>query len=186
MKKSRPLQPPNPEFQFFRERKTAKGAPLSTLRKLNLRPIGRIAGFSVFHVNSEAVRLLDVDFTMGSHFAHSRFIPHGQIWVSQLLRPTDLAPLLVHEAVETWWMVHRKWSYEHAHDRASMFERELRKRIHLKHIRIPTISAAMIFAQAMTNEILSEPHEQKLTLVQANLTRQKRKEIHHAARTHRH
>ena len=147
------------EFQLYKERKSARStASHATLMRLGLRPIGMLQGFHVFHVNCERVRnLLDPDFCMGSHYAHSRFIPHGQIWVSAILSPTDLMPLLVHEAVETWWMTRNGWTYERAHDRATMFETALRKQVVKGGIRPRNTNEAMQLARTATQQILSQP-----------------------------
>jgi hypothetical protein len=137
------------EFQYASERKqAAPNVPLSQVRQAKVKPLGVLNGMRVWLVDSETIRrIFDIDFTMGSHDAHSAFIPHGEIWVSRLLPPSDLAPLLVHEAVERQWMVHRKWSYERAHDRASVLETQLRRQIHRHHI--ATRAQAMQIARVM-------------------------------------
>jgi hypothetical protein len=83
-------------------------------------------GFRVWLVDGAQVRrLLDTDLTMGSHFAHSRFIPWGEVWVEQAMGPRDLFPLLVHEVVELHKMI-AGWSYEKGHDLATRVEKQLR------------------------------------------------------------
>jgi hypothetical protein len=152
-------KPKQVEFQLFKERKSARpNVSTKVLRLLGLRPLGTLAGFHVFHVDCEKVRNhCDPDFCMGSHYAHSAFIPHGQIWVSNILHPTDLMPLLVHEAVETAWMTRNGWSYERAHDRATLFETALRKQVVKGGIKPKNAHEAMILAREATNKILSRP-----------------------------
>src|SRR5271154_4269695 len=95
------------EFQYAKERKqAAPNVPPGQIARVKVGVLGGLNGMAVWLVNSELVRnLFDIDFTMGSHDAHSAFIPVGEIWVSRILAPSDLAPLLVHEAVEREWMV---------------------------------------------------------------------------------
>jgi hypothetical protein len=144
------------EFQRFSERKHWKPhASPELLKRIKLAPLGVVNGYRNWLVDSELVRdVLDADFCMGSHFAHSAFIPMGEVWLCSLLSPTDLTALIVHEAVETHWMTKNHWSYEKAHDRATMFEREIRKRIRSGAIKIPTKKAALLAGQRLVKEIL--------------------------------
>jgi hypothetical protein len=119
------LRRKNPEFQELRERRTHRGA--RTERQVKLGYLGKLGPYPVYLVRGEAVRrMFDIDFTMGSHFAHSRFIPEPEIWVEDSLAPSDLYPLLVHEAVELDRMINR-WTYERGHDLASRVEMGLRR-----------------------------------------------------------
>jgi hypothetical protein len=115
-----------PEIQYLKERKTPLGAPPALQRQVKIRRLGRIGHFDVWLVDGPAVRrLLDCDFVMGSHFAHSRFIPRGEVWVEKMIGPRDLYPLLVHEFVELYKMIDG-WSYERGHDLATKIEMKIR------------------------------------------------------------
>ncbi len=144
------------EFQFAKERKQrAPNVPLSQIRRVKTGYLGLLNGMKIWLVDGELVRrFMDIDWTMGSHDAHSAFIPMHEIWVSKLLSPSDLAPLLVHEAVEREWMVKRGWSYEKSHDRASLLETTLRKKIH--RYKVATREQAMHIAREMTAEFLKK------------------------------
>jgi hypothetical protein len=116
----------NPEIQYLKERKTPLGAPPALQRKVKIRLLGKLGHFHVWLVDGPNVRrLLDTDFIMGSHFAHSRFIPEGEVWVEKAMGPRDLYPLLVHELVELYRMVDG-WSYERGHDLATKIEKTIR------------------------------------------------------------
>lgn len=129
----------NPEIQYLKERRNPHGAPLAAQRRVKIQLLGRLASFPVWLVDGPAVRrLMDCDFVMGSHFAHSRFIPQPEVWVEQAMGQRDLYPLLVHEIVELKKMI-KGWSYERGHDLATRIEQGIRKRNEF----IPTREEAM-------------------------------------------
>ena len=115
-----------PEIQYLKERTTPHGAPPALQRQAKIRLLGQLGHFPVWLVDGPAVRrLFDCDFVMGSHFAHSRFIPQGEVWVEKMIGPRDLYPLLVHEMVELYKMI-EGWSYERGHDLATKIEQTIR------------------------------------------------------------
>jgi hypothetical protein len=117
----------SPEIQYLKERRTPRGAGAALQKQVKIKPLGKLGHFVVWLVDGPAVRrLLDVDFVMGSHFAHSRFIPVGEVWVEKAMGPRDLFPLLVHELVELYKMIDG-WSYERGHDLASKIEIGIRR-----------------------------------------------------------
>lgn len=149
---------PSPvEFQRYSERKqVGSTAPLALVRAIKVRSLGLINGVQNWLVRGEKIRnRLDVDFCMGSHDAHSAFIPPNEIWVEVSLSLTDLAVLLVHEGTERFWMTTRGWSYEYSHDRSSMFERALRKKIESGQMRIRSTNDAVFVAKAALRKILA-------------------------------
>jgi hypothetical protein len=154
------------ELQHANERKTrSPNVPWSKIREVLDHPLGMLLGMKVWRVHSNRVRdLFDTDFTMGSHDAHSAFIPVGEIWVGRTLVPSDLAPLLVHEATERYWMVKKGWSYEKAHDRATVIETIMRQKIHRRGIRIRDESEALELANVLARDFLkrSEARAEKV------------------------
>ena len=116
----------NPEIQYLRERRTPRGAGAALQKEVKIRPLGKLGHFNVWLVDGPTVRRrLDCDFVMGSHFAHSRFMPVGEVWVEKMIGPRDLYPLLVHELVELYKMIDG-WSYERGHDLATKIEKTIR------------------------------------------------------------
>jgi hypothetical protein len=129
----------NPECQCARTCDQARSIDRSKVKRAKVRPLrsnelyegvtgAEIGDARLFLVDGEYVRkALDIDFTMGSHDAHSKFIPKGEVWIEQILSPTDRVPLIAHELVERNLMVGpKKMRYEPAHDIASDVERKLR------------------------------------------------------------
>ena len=139
----------NPEIQYLKERRSPRGAGAALQKQVKIRPLGELDGFTVWLVDGAQVRrLLDCDLTMGSHFAHSRFIPEGEIWVEKAMGPRDLFPLLVHEVVELHKMI-QGWSYEKGHDLATKIE----KKIRAQNTFTLTRAGAMQRAQAFMNHL---------------------------------
>jgi hypothetical protein len=140
------------EFQRARERRQAKStASPSVLRRIRKEFYGTLLGLDVWIVDAQHVRdVLDVDFCMGSHDAHSSFIPEREIWICNYIQPGEMFPLLVHEVLERENMVKRGWSYEKAHDRSSQIEILLRRQGLKKPVR--TYPEAFNLAQAYVSD----------------------------------
>lgn len=117
----------SPQMDYLKQRRTSRGAGTALQREAKIRPLGKLGHFPVWLVDGPVVRrTMDTDFVMGSHFAHSRFIPVPEVWVERAMGPRDLYPLLVHELVELYKMVDG-WSYEKGHDLATKIENKIRQ-----------------------------------------------------------
>jgi hypothetical protein len=145
MPASSDLDPANPEeIDHFKFRSETPSIDPKIMDRLKREKIGKIGNFIVYEVDDEYIRnWLDQDFTMAGNFARDAYIPEGEIWVSKLLRPSDLAPTLVHETIEASLMVHFDIDYEHAHDTANLFEKKMRRRIRSKELKIKDIKTAL-------------------------------------------
>lgn len=96
---------------------------------LNKRLIDTFDGFKVFLVNGEYVRNnFEIDFTMGSHFHVSSYIPEGEVWLDDRLSENDLAALVCHEIHELKLMK-EGMEYEKAHELATKLEIRFRKKL---------------------------------------------------------
>ena len=116
----------NPQMDYLKQRRSRAGARPALQKAAKIMLLGTLTGYPVWLVDGPAVRrLMDCDFVMGSHFAHSRFIPYPEVWVEKAMGEKDLFPLLVHELVELHKMV-KGWSYERGHDLATQIERKIR------------------------------------------------------------
>ena len=117
----------SPQMDYLKQRRTPRGAGAALQRQVKIRLLGKLGHFPVWLVDGPAVRrTMDTDFIMGSHFAHSRFIPVPEVWVEKAMGGRDLYPLLVHELVELYKMV-EGWSYERGHDLATKIENGIRQ-----------------------------------------------------------
>ena len=101
------------------------------MKSPRLRMLGFVAGLSVYLVDGEKVRnQLDIDFTCGGNEAvYPNYVPKGEIWIDNVLRPLDATATLLHEIVERNLMVNKGWSYERAHDAASAREKPFRREL---------------------------------------------------------
>jgi hypothetical protein len=90
--------------------------------------IGQICGCPVFTVDGEYVRRETFcDFVFGGTSSRYRFCPENEIWVEDILRPTDVAATTLHEMTEMVLMVEQKQTYDTAHDHATSVEVKLRR-----------------------------------------------------------
>lgn len=90
--------------------------------------IGQICGCPVFTVDGEYIRRETFcDFVFGGTFSRYRFCPENEIWVEDILRPTDIAATSLHELTEMILMVEQKQTYDTAHDHATSAEIVLRR-----------------------------------------------------------
>lgn len=100
------------------------------LRELRTAPLGEINGLKIYAVDAETIRnRIDIDFTCGGNTARYGYVPPGEIWVESTMSPTDLAPTIVHEIVESTLMERSGMSYDDAHDAANAYEKTLRAQI---------------------------------------------------------
>ena len=146
------------EFQNYSERTSDKPAIDDKLiNKIKDKKIGKIVDVAVYLVNDELIRnTADIDFTMGSSWAHSSFIPTKEIWISNLLAPRDYGPVIVHEFIESYLMSKHNLSYEDAHEFANIFEGKFRRKIFKKEIKIGNSKDALKEAGKIIRSFLSE------------------------------
>lgn len=92
-----------------------------------IRRLGDLMRREVWLVNGRAVRdLAYVDFTLGGHGYRYRFIPRGEIWIDDAVRPGERASVLHHEGIEVAHMA-GGMLYEEAHRLASRAEQRYRR-----------------------------------------------------------
>lgn len=118
----------SPEFQLYRDKKFKE---MTAAQYKAVAPVflGQLEGVRVYMVNGEEIRqLVDIDFVLGSNYAHSACIPEDEIYLGDLSSPNDTTATLVHEYVESQQMVAGK-SYDKAHNVATKFEKRLRAAI---------------------------------------------------------
>lgn len=83
-------------------------------------------GLNVFIVNGEVVRdLYFIDFTEGGHEFVYDFVPEGEVWLDDDLKPIERKFVLVHELHERNLMK-KGMEYHHAHHSASIIEYKCR------------------------------------------------------------
>lgn len=119
------------EFNYYEDR-LFNGIDLGVedLTEIRHSYLGSIGSVDVYIIDDEYVRnFVDIDFTMAGNYAHDGYIPIGDIWISELLDPTDVGPTLVHEYIESYLMEKSELDYEEAHDIANEFEVQYRDRI---------------------------------------------------------
>lgn len=101
--------------------------------------IGEICGCPVFTVDGEYIRRETFcDFVFGGTHARYRFCPENEIWVEDILRPTDIAATSLHEFTEMVLMVEQGQTYDVAHDHATSAEIMLRRTIPSSAFKIRT------------------------------------------------
>jgi hypothetical protein len=89
--------------------------------------LGRVAGLTVWQVNGELVRRTEIEFTMGGNeAAYPRMVPHGEIWIDDVLGPVDAMATCLHEIIELDLMS-EGMSYGKAHEVAGKYESEFRR-----------------------------------------------------------
>jgi len=88
--------------------------------------LGTVAGFQIWMVNGQKLRLFDHDFTDGGNGARYLYIPRNQIWIEDGTKLEELAPFIVHEISEFKYMMAGA-SYDAAHEHANAIEGKLRR-----------------------------------------------------------
>ncbi|HTP97926.1 MAG TPA: hypothetical protein VMN56_01290 [Casimicrobiaceae bacterium] len=95
--------------------------------RAKIRRHGTAGGAQVWIIDGGYVRsAFDIEFALGSHDAHSKFIPPGEIWVEDLA-PADLRALIAHEGHERQLML-KGATYAKAHASANRVEAKLRRK----------------------------------------------------------
>jgi hypothetical protein len=115
------------EFDIYAERLKvpAYGGDVSVY---SVGHLGTIAEVEFLLIDDLMVRNeLDIDFCMGSNFAHASYIVPETIWIAKSLVPEDMFPTCVHEFVESWLMANHAMKYDDAHDHANVFETKMRE-----------------------------------------------------------
>ena len=117
--------------------------PEGLLKKVLRQKIGNVAGLDVWEIDAELGRLIDVDLTIGANGARYGYVPLNEIWIADVSKPSDVAPVAMHEAVEFFSMRDRGMTYDEAHERANLFERQLRVKIADGTVKVPDLETAM-------------------------------------------
>jgi hypothetical protein len=90
--------------------------------------IDTFRGLKVYLVDGLFVRNhINVDFTMGGTVQRWKFIPDGEIWIDECLHDLDQKATIRHEAKEYYEMRDKGLTYNKAHEKANVVEREYRK-----------------------------------------------------------
>lgn len=102
--------------------------PASMLAKLRVGQLGTCAGHTVWAVDGNAVRSIDIDFTDGGNAARYTYVPEGDIWIEQRMTGNlgDFAAVCLHERIEHDVMMGGA-SYEEAHEASCVMERIFRQ-----------------------------------------------------------
>lgn len=102
-----------------------------TLQPPRTRRLGRCQGLTVYLVDGVLVRNThDQDFTMGGNEAiYPRYVPPGEIWLDENMRPLDRMATLFHEIIERNAMIDRGMSYAAAHGLANKLEADVRREL---------------------------------------------------------
>ena len=153
-----PLDPANlEETDLFSDRIKAPKIDPSIIAKLKKTKLGKLGNYTIYAVDDEYIRnFIDLDYTIGGNFGRDAYIPEGEIWISNLLKPSDYAPVLLHEAVETLLMTKHKLEYEHAHNFANLLEGQFRRRIGNKELKIKNNKDAFKEANRLVKQFLQD------------------------------
>ncbi len=115
----------------YRERKL-RGGERRDVRTARLRRLGTAEGRDVWLVAGREIRdHAYIDFTLGGHGYRYRFIPRGEIWIDDAVRPSERPAILHHEAVEVTHM-RAGLAYDAAHALASEAEIAFRRRVRVR------------------------------------------------------
>ncbi len=128
--------------------------PSGMLATLRVERLGSLGETTVWSVNGNAIRDLDLDFELGANASRYVYVPPGDIWVDQGLtaRPADLAAVAFHHAIEGAIMAEGKISHDCAHHAAEAMEKILRTAT-----RVPTGGAALTPAAALATAAIRLP-----------------------------
>ena len=95
--------------------------------------IGAVCGLAVWFVNGHYIRdNIYIDFTEGGNHERYEWIPDGEIWIDEEVKPEEVTATIFHEFAEQKVMREKGWDYEHAHDFASGLEIAMRQDDELK------------------------------------------------------
>jgi hypothetical protein len=103
--------------------------PELLLGKIHVRPLGKVEAFTIWAVDGAALRLLDAAFSGGANPSRYAYVPASELWVEQRLAesPSDLACLVLNQALECAVMADGQIGHDAAHCAAAAFEELLRK-----------------------------------------------------------
>jgi hypothetical protein len=152
------IDPANPvEVDQFSFREESPKIDPSIMDKLKKTKIGKIGPFIAYRVDGEYIRnWIDQDYVGGGNFARDTYIPLDEIWLETSLRPSDLGPTLVHEAVEVLLMTKMEVEYESSHDFANIIEGKFRRRLRDKELKIKTDKDALKEANKVLKRFLED------------------------------
>jgi len=89
--------------------------------------LGALGRMHVWLVHGDVVRKRDQNYTEGGHdLVYPSYIPHGEIWLDDQIRPSERSFILIHEADERQLMAHGM-KYNQAHQEASSLEFDARE-----------------------------------------------------------
>jgi hypothetical protein len=95
--------------------------------------IGTLCGLEVWFVNGHYIRdNIYIDFTEGGNHERYDWIPDGEIWIDEEVKPEEVTVTIFHEFTEQKVMCEKGWDYDHAHDFASGLEIAMRQDDELK------------------------------------------------------
>lgn len=162
------------ETDYFSDRDKANKPQIDDklMNKIKKNKLGKIGNVVVWEINDELIRnCVDLDFVMAGNFARDDYVPLNEIWISQLLPPSDYAPTLVHEFIESYLMKNHNQNYEDAHDFANIFEKKFRTRLTNKELKIKNNKDAFKEANRIVKEFLADSIT-KFNLLRPNLKTQ--------------
>lgn len=114
--------------------------PRELLQRIRTKMLGTVDGYVCWTVDGELVRnFVDLDFVSGGNPGRYRYVPLGELWVEHGYRPTDAAPTLLHELVESRLMQEAGLGYGPAHDQALAAEEPMRALIVAGRLRVPAL-----------------------------------------------
>lgn len=142
---------------FMRKRGYRKGSahracsPSNKDQRVKVKKLGKILSFTVWSVDGEDLRnRIDIDFVAGGNPARYDYIPLDEIWVESNIGPKWMAPVIVHEVVETVFMVTGRMTYTRAHDEANKIETRMRRLMIGGKVKSSSpVSTALSFLQSL-------------------------------------
>jgi hypothetical protein len=100
---------------------------------LRTKRIGNVGGLAIWFVNGHYIRdNIYIDFTEGGNHERYDWIPDGEIWIDEEVKPEEVTATIFHEFTEQKVMREKGWDYDHAHDFASGLEIAMRQDDELK------------------------------------------------------
>lgn len=115
---------------------------------------GWVGELLCYGVDGEALRNsgTDLDFTTGGNPGRYGYVPPPEIWFEQVLRPSDALGVIIHEGVETIYMVSLGLSYNEAHARANEHEWQIRQAIEAGQVVVQSYEEAIRIADPWIRE----------------------------------
>jgi hypothetical protein len=137
---------------------TASTLSADLLARIERRYWGEVGEFKVYGVDGEVLRNTgaDIDFTTGGNPARYLYVPPNKLWIEMVLRPSDALGVIIHEGVETIFMVAQGMSYSDAHDQANEHEWLVRQQIESGHLVIRTYDEAIQIADIWIKQVATQ------------------------------